>query len=323
MAAKIPIGCLQANPAQTVSASEYDKAKHGGVLCPDRRCGCVLEGIPAYTRNVGDNQVNVSAFFRLPKNAEKNGLGHKPSCRFNVEKTITRLVAKSKEIKNLDSEAEPILATARGQGAEFRLHILMESLELTSNGWTNNWDTAASAKSGIGTRYVRSERLLSPYLRMAKAVLSLVARVQERPDLAASIRLKYDRYTIEWDKYFFGLAEHCKLYKYLWQLSVKSGEKLPPVAVAIKVPDCPKRTKYGDWQFRARADVCEDLAIRPVLYVKNQDLAHKIATECHVLVCALPRLGKLWKPDGERRKPEVDISLKIFSRRQVCRFSPI
>jgi hypothetical protein len=168
-------------------------------MCPVHRCGCELQGVQASTRTVNGELIAVDAFFRLPSNAEKAGRGHKPACRFNVERTVTRLVAMSRRIDKIDADAEPLLDTARGRGAEFRLHILMEILRVLRRGpGESPIDMASGATGTVGNKYVRSAKLLPPYLRMAKAVLSLIARVQERPELAAQIRLKYGSRTIPW-----------------------------------------------------------------------------------------------------------------------------
>ena len=45
----------------------------------------------------------------------------------------------------------------------------------------------------VTTRYIRSERLLKPYLRIAKAVLALVARLQEQKELKQCIQLAFGR----------------------------------------------------------------------------------------------------------------------------------
>lgn len=85
----------------------------------------------------------------------------------------------------------------------------MEVLRALRSGWGGfSAEAPIGASPPIGTKYVRSARLLPPYLRMAKAVLSLIARVQERPELAAWIRLKYGGRTIPWDKYFFDLSDY-------------------------------------------------------------------------------------------------------------------
>jgi len=58
-----------------------------------------------------------------------------------------------------------------------------------------------------------------------------------------------------------------------------------------------------------------------VLYVKDDDLARRIARERHVLVCGVPTLGPFRRPDKPRLKPCADVSLGTIDRAQVCRNS--
>ena len=333
MAARIGVARLRLNPVATVRACDYEPDLHrGNVLCPDHRCRRPLQGVQASTRTVNGEQIAVDAFFRLPANAERLGQSHTPACRYNIGETVSRLVAMSRQITQLDERAAPLLAAARGESAEFRLHILMELLPSLRQGWGSETEAASSdARSAVGTRYVRSTRFRSPYLRMAKAVLSFIARIQENPELAEWIKLKYGRHTVPWDDYFFDLDQYVALNNYLVrhnQIRRMLGENRP-VAVAMEVvAGRATPTKYGHWQIRGRATVRgatdgEVVAIRPVLYVADQGLAETIARERHVLVCGVPILGKYRQPAGPGLKPCADMSIDIIDRAQVCRYSPM
>ena len=325
MAAKIDHARLQADRSQTVWASEYDKQEHGTPLCPDRRCDCVLEGVHASTRNVGDQQVEVAAFFRLPRNAEASGRGHTAGCHYNVERTVARLVARSREIKKFDGNAVPLLDKARGHGAEFRLHILMEMQRVAARSPMGaEADSAASKRPFAGTRYVRSPHLLKPYLRMARAVLSLVARVRERPELARWITLTYSHMTVAWHDYFFDLGELGKLYDHLHglgQFRWNAGNN-QPVATVINIARTPVReAKHGQWQVAAiasevRSDRFGTILIRPRIYVRGRRLANLIAAEQCVLLCAVPTAS----PVTARGEPSAALWFTIVDRSQVCRY---
>jgi hypothetical protein len=119
------------------------------VLC--LHCPCSVEGVQGYTRNIFDRQIYVPPFFRLPKNAEGSGAGHSPRCRFNVTRTIIRFVAKSREVENF--KAEPILV-GHSNGAEYRLHILVESFWLAQREWETNSETAGSEEPRTGIKLV-------------------------------------------------------------------------------------------------------------------------------------------------------------------------
>lgn len=331
MGARIGFARLKSNPAKMITAAEYNPDKHrGDVLCPDGRCKCEIQGVQASTRNINGDQVNVDAFFRLPGGAEKSGRGHATACRFNIEKTVKRLVAMSQEIKNLDNGAELLLDAAR-KSAEFRLHILMELLPSIKQGWrTAAADALAGGHMRVGNDYVRSSRLLKPYLRVAKAVLSLISRVQEHPELAACIKLKYGARNIAWENYFFDRDKYAELYQYLLsqQQFRRTRGQSRPVALAVEIAgDRLTQTRFGHWQIRARASRCiiegeAPFAIRPVLYIADEAVAHRIARERNILVCGVPTLGSFRDPEKKGLVRCADVSIDIISRTQVCRYHP-
>lgn len=331
MAARIGIACLKSNPATTIEACDYDPDIHRrNIICPVQRCRCELQGVQASTRLVNGEQIAVEAFFRLPSNAERLGRGHTPVCKFNVERTITSLVAKSQRIDRVDINAEPLLAAIQGRKAEFRLHILMEALRWLKSGRSEQAVGATlESAAPIGTRYIRSVRVLTPYLRMAKAVLSLIARVQERPELAAHIRLKYGSRTIAWSDYFFDLTYYSELHDQLAgtpSLPFKPTSR--PVALAVKViPGIPWHTKNNRWKVQGRAMLGKTahhgrIALRPVLYFQDEATAARAARQEHVLVCGIPSLGDLKPPANDRFKPEVEMRFNIIAEAQVCRYFP-
>jgi hypothetical protein len=192
-------------------------------------------------------------------------------------------------------------------------------------------DALAGAHVRIGTDYVRSSRLLKPYLRVAKAVLSLISRVQEHPELAAWIRLKYGARNIAWEDYFFDRDNYTQLYQYL--LSHGQFRRRPgkdrPVSLAVEIAgDRITPTKFGHWQVRARAVRCtvegeSPFAIRPILYVADEGVARRIARERNILVCGVPTLGSFREPEKKWLVRCADVSLDVISSTQVCRYHPI
>jgi hypothetical protein len=230
MAARIDHAVLAAAPSQKITAFEYDPAKHSAVLCP--LCGCIVQGVRATTRQVNDEQIAVTPYFRLPPNAEKNGKGHTDQCRFNVKVTVEWLVAASREIKNFDNSPEMLCAGAK-HTAEFRLHILMELLRQLPAGVADDLDEDNHSGAKTGNRYTRSSRTITPYLRLAKEVLLLMARIQSSPELGKWIILKYADKSIPWKNYFYDLGDYHRLYDYIRKQ--KSTKSRRPVAVVVKL----------------------------------------------------------------------------------------
>lgn len=333
MASKISKARLASDHSALISAEDYSREKHGAALCPDLRCLCRLRGVSATSRNVNGEQIPVAAYFGLPPNAEKSGTGHTKRCRFNVEETIKRLVAKSKEIKEFCEDAEPILFGPRGDVAEYRLHILMELLgEKSLFAEQEDDGTGKTVRRRTGTDYVRSDKLLAPYFRMALAVHTLIARVHERPELERWIRLKYAEHTIPWSEYFYNLGEHGHLYEFLVEHGQMIGAKkrTRPAAVVVAIDKAnPKGvylTKYGSWAVPCRTSLCAPkesgrIALKPCLYIKDENLARKIHTWNLALVCAIPTTEPLAPAPTPRLRPSARINLPIVNAAQVCRYN--
>ena len=322
---------LRSDPSIKIRAREYQRSKHRDVCCV--HCLCAVEGVASTTRTIAEEgkQVFIDAYFRLPKNAEKKGAGHKPNCRFNIGKTLERFVARSKEIKTFDNNAELLFSPTQGKQVELRLHIMMKAIRSASWNSTVEGSNHASEMMATGTRYSSSGRTLRPYLKMAKAVLALISRIQERKYLAEHIVLKYAEYTIRWNRYFFPFGSYCELYEHLAEKPSKNEDR--PIALVVKILKMSdKQTQYDNWQIRCTADIGKKgragseagtpLYLRPLLYVKDKDLADWIAQQEFVLVCALPRLGKL-QPASKNYHPEILLNLTINHSAQVCGYTLI
>ncbi|SEH66558.1 hypothetical protein SAMN04244559_03361 [Magnetospirillum fulvum] len=331
MASKISKARLATDHSALINAEAYSKEKNGTALCPDIRCICRLRGVSATSRNVNGEQIPVAAYFGLPPNAEKNGSGHTKRCRFNTEETVKRLVAKSKEIKEFDEDAEPILFGPRGDIAEYRLHILMELLGTKPFSVDEDDPDALKGKGRrTGTEYIRSDKVLAPYFRMAQAVHTLIARVREKPELERWIRLKYAEHTVPWSEYFYNLGEHARLYDFLVKHGQLIGAKKRTRPAAVVVAIDPTRevhlTKHGSWAVPCRTSLCavrkgSRIAIKPSLYVKDEKLARKMHTWNLALVCAIPTTEPLAPAPAPRLSPHAKINLRVVSGAQVCQYN--
>ena len=332
MAATVKEARLRTNPEVFVKAADYRKWEHGAVLCPQKRCLTPMLGVSATRKNVNGKPVNVDPLFRLPPNAEKDGKGHTPVCKYNIQKTVTRWVARSREFKNFDKDAELLLEGLASGKAEFRLHILMDALSrssylASSNG---NSDKFQTEPGFVGTRYIRSSRQLKAYLKVAKAILSLQARVQERPELEEWISLIHGNQVISWAEYFFDLPDYGELYEFLAKVGQfkRMGEEDRPVAVVMQVKQQePTLTRYGSYQIRGRvmrgrSKSFGDLALGPVIYTRDKELAYRILDQQFVLVCAIPTIRPLRQPDRPTLWPFSDLNMTVSHRAQVCQYFP-
>lgn len=330
MAAKISRARLHKDNTAFVHARDYSRETHGLALCPDLRCLCKLRGVPRTERTVKDERIAVDAYFGLPAGAERKGQGHTARCRYNVEDTVRRLVAVSERIDSFGRSSPKILHSPRGRRAEYRLHILMELLNgRLPAGERGGAEVAGHRGRRAGTQFIRGRERLAPYFRMAQAVLTLMARVQEMPELAQWIVLKYGRNEIAWSEYFYELHDSGRLYDYLVAHSQVSGgavRELPVAAVvAIDQKQPIRATKHGNWsiqcrRFRSDSAVHGEIAVKPVLYVKGEKLAAMIRGWDLALVCALPTAKPLLGAPTPELRPETEINFSIVNRFQVCQY---
>jgi hypothetical protein len=320
MASRMPAARLQ---GRIINADEYEKDMHGAVQCLD--CGCAVLGVRSYPRTVGDHEIVVRAYFRLPTDAQKDGKGHEPGCRFNIGSAVSVLVARSAEVKTFSSEAEPLLSALLGKQTELRLHILTEIVQPRPSGYSEDGFDKEIPPSSLGRRYITSQRLLSAYLRAAESLLSLVGWVQKRRDLSEWIVLRHGSHHVRWNRFFFDLEDYRQLYDQL--AGLEAGQKAAhPVAIVIELGNqsLGKMTKYGSWPLRGRNPTpkSEELAICPTLFVRDEKLAHKMLKERLVLVCAVPKLGRRRDAPKPWLKPEVELQLTVNHRAQFCGFTP-
>ncbi len=323
MASGMDVARRQVSPKTTIRADEYDKNTHGSVQCFD--CACAVTGVRSTTRNLGDHQIPIHAYFRLPRDAVKNGQGHRAGCQFDLQSTVSRLVARSAEIKTFESESEPLLSASRGKCAELRLHILTEIVRAKPSERLDG----ATAKETLVThqerRFVVSHRVLSDYLTVTEAILSLAAWVQKRSDLSTWIKLKHGSNRIPWKRFFFDLNHYRELYDQLLARGESYKSAMHPIAMVVELKNhSPIKTTYGKWWLSGRNPTprTEDLAIIPQLFVSDEKLAGEIFKERFVLVCAVPKLGRRKAAPTPELRPEVELPLTINHRAQFCKYTP-
>ena len=223
MGVQIDHARLNKNTSEIVTADQYNKSVHGEVLCPDKKCSCPLSHVPLASRNIQNKkngttrQVTVHSFFRLPRSSKKTGKNHTHRCRFHGDPVLEKHVGISQEIKKLGKDIEPLLSSGGKKVAEYRLHILMEIIRASFTKFSSDIDGKGEINSNkfSGYKYVSSKKLLKPYIRSAKAILSFISRIGDRNELSRMISLRYGGNSIQWSDFFFRSDEHETLYRSL------------------------------------------------------------------------------------------------------------
>lgn len=168
----------------------------------------------------------------------------------------------------------------------------------------------------------------------SKGHLSVIALVQDRPELEQLVKLKYGPHTLPWSDYFFDRADYQELYDYLrkhrqfWH----DGANVRPVALVFK----PWRgrnsritlTAQATWQIRGSTSLCVDkegnkFNLFPTLYVKWLPIAKRIFQENFVLVCGIPKISRVKTVRNSGFLPLVDLTMDIVDDSQVCQIHPL
>jgi len=198
-------------------------------------------------------------------------------------------------------------------------------------------DPDALIRKRIGTKYVRSGKVLDSYLKSANGVLNFIKNLQEKPELENWMIIKYGAHEIPWNDYFFDLieADYARLRSILLENNQIAGTKteaLRPITLAIQVLEGsrPHKTKFGEWSLIMRAqrfaepsEECGYFSIQPVLHFKDEELADKVSKARYILACGLPRISEREPAPKSRLSPFSKVRMKIVSPTQLCRYRPM
>ncbi|MEH3117207.1 MAG: hypothetical protein PGN25_06265 [Methylorubrum populi] len=296
-----------------VTAKDYEPKSGQALRCLDLRCGARLGHVQAHPRNGRDT----NAYFRRAQGSE-----HSPTCRFNVDGTVRRLVAGS---QSLDKYAGILGASPDGHSI-VRLNILFDAL----NGRILRYHPDGEAIPGdrIGAEFVTGDRQLLPYLRRARAIVALIARLGGADELRDNLRIRYEGHDFRWDDFFYGPGELDRLFRYLRQRH-ENGQARHPVAVVVDPLTSSGRLErnkdiFVGCKYKSIEALTQgDLRISPLLICKRQSLAQDLSERGAHLVCGIPRpkldAFELFPGRGEIENAKIYII--IFSRNQYARWS--
>ncbi len=325
MAVKMATARLLAKPEMLVRAEDYNKAVHHGVVC--HSCRCTVQGTSAYERNQNGLQVRVRAFFSVSA-----GVRHKQNCRYNVERTMDLLVARSSKITNLDVDAIPLLARdSDTKKAEFRLHIMMDCVKAGPPSCLGASSSQGVPYRVVGGHYVRSARVLKSYLNTTKSLLAFIARFEGDEPLRDQVTFRYGQRTIKWRDFFFNQNQQKELLTKLMAMDTKK-EAYHPVAFVVRTRDsrvCEKLSGDTPLKLSRTALLWEGqkLSLFTTLYVGPDFLVPLLQSRDYVLVCAIPRhLRPISRITSEGQKKgwsnSLGLHIPIHSSAQVCHFRP-
>ncbi len=296
-----------------VSAKAYDK-RMGDAVCPTVGCTCHVIHVPRTVRQLPRRETPVSAYFRRGSKEV-----HSPNCRFNTPAVITRLVALSRPATGLEG-----LFEALPQGRlRYRLHILTETLKVARALQTS----PPEERQGIleGAQYVTRERLLTPYIRRAKAIAALAMRVDDDEELSNYIQIYNDGNVVRWENFFFHIDDYYRLYRRLKGRFINH-----PIAIGVKATGlfAPKNgmSNYmvGCW-FELGTSRGRRFNIAPRLRMIDERIFNRFKEKKTYIVCGIPTLKdanfNIIKDELKNKNPFSYIDIDISNINQICEYS--
>jgi hypothetical protein len=312
MPVRISTARLVADPEHVVSADQYTRGL-GPIVCSTRGCPCALTHVPRGTRELKERRVAVAAHFK--RAARSN---HFNQCRFNVQATVDKLVALSTPVDGGEGMYEQV----RNGQMRFRLHILTEALEVARA-------LRAAPPQELdgpfqGRNYVRTARVLTPYLRRAKAIVALAARIGDSRELERLVAIRSGGVDIAWRNFFYFPEDYERLYR---RLAIQ-GPITHPVALVIQAQRIFAPRRPGDasmvscWFERCVRRGLE-FNVQPRLRVDDQAIAARFAEHQWYVVCAVPGLVDVTFREAreDARRPFAYITLDIVTRHQMSAFA--
>lgn len=181
-------GATQPGP---VAAALYQKAKHGIPECPG--CGAKLKHTPAYTKHGG--RTGVKAHFGL-----RRGLKHAFGCKYDIDATLRKIVAKSREVRDLGAAAlVEHVGSQEHETVEFRLHVLLAGLETEQLPGRHDKDPEKAYA------YRDSKRRLSTYMNCVESIVMVADVVGDDAQFEEKVHVVFNGEKIPWRDFFFGL----------------------------------------------------------------------------------------------------------------------
>lgn len=296
-------GATQPGP---VAAAFYQRAKYGIPGCAG--CGAKLKHVPAYSKHSGNTEV--SAHFGL-----RPGHKHASSCKYDVDATLRRIVAKSREVRDLGAAVLVEHVGSREQETvEFRLHVLRVGLESERILGRQDKDPETAYA------YHESERRLTAYMNCVESIVMVADVVGDDAQLEEKVHVVFNGEKIPWKDFFFGFKE----YRRLWRARDRTQGHLVTLEFERRELERNVPAPYlanGHYEISGHFDREEGnppYNVQVQLQVEDKALADAIWRAKQVVVCGVPRFRApdfaRWRPGGYPAFAHIVLPVRIWSQ---------
>lgn len=292
MASKMPAARDVSNSLVTISMAE--EQHYVNLRC--EFCDAAVRFVHAFTRQLGDEIVDVEPYFGLNK-----GQKHTQLCRYNVLNQIS-IIARESE--------HDVIAAIEGNRYELRLLAVKKAIEQLQE----LAEKKKNPTSDIGTTekvYVEAERRLGAYINSAKRVLKVRAACLAHPEIEDILQLVFDGVRLPWSDFYFEDTDYFRCYS-----QVSSATVQVPIAIrgAVKlnhvVPAHGEKFAVLDLMVPYRKTDRDDVSDAASFSIWSPDLDAFKAYKKGMGVLAFG----LWKDHGikERNNKQEDSPIRIF-----------
>lgn len=177
-------------------------------------CDALVSFVNGFMREVGNETVTISPFFRLKKDQK-----HHDDCFYNVRGQIKIIARESKG---------DIFVALEDERFELRLLAVKKTVEALREHINIKQHTGTkSSQTTTEKKYVLAKKRLGSYINSAQRVLRVRAFCEKHSDIEDVLRLKFDGVFLPWRDFYYEDRDYFRCFQFVCKATVQ-------VPIAIK-----------------------------------------------------------------------------------------
>lgn len=254
-----------------ISLNDYREEMNGNLHCPC--CGVPITYVAKYIRQSGNEEIEVSPYFRLSKNP------HLSSCKYLVKNRLNEIY---KNLKEQEGECDFI---EKQEENCFKFHLRI----VTDETFPKKGKSSITYENNKTVDEFQKKRQ-NAFLKTVKDIISLKDSIEtdDEKDLKRMFQLNfYNRRTkinecISWDKFFYSddIESYWKLYLY-----IEKNKATHPLCIVGQIKKIVHKEKYIQINLKAHKKSDNEL-IAITFTTKNEEVIIKLKENQKIAVYA-------------------------------------
>jgi hypothetical protein len=187
-------------------------------------CGAKVSFVNSFTREVGDNIITVSPFFRL-----KTRYNHDSGCKYNIQSQV--------EIIARESEAGVFFQTESGKFELRLLAVKKDIRELQALAKKNKKGDSDTQDKIKEKEYIKSSKKLGSYINSALRALKVRSICEENADIEKILELFFDGIRLPWKDFYYEDKDFFRCYSNIRKATVTFPVAITGVIKSIRTLD--------------------------------------------------------------------------------------